>query len=52
LPEAVPDPGKSAWTVAVKITSWPETDGLRLDLMLVDVASLFTTCGEAASSPG
>ena len=51
VPVAVPDPGATALTVAVKVTTCPNTDALGDELTAVLLASLFTTCGAAESLP-
>jgi hypothetical protein len=47
VPLAVPEPGALAVTVAVKVTDWPNTEGLAEDVRAVVVASLFTVCDRA-----
>jgi hypothetical protein len=42
VPVGIPEPGLSAATVAVKITLWPDTDGLADEVTDVVVASVFT----------
>jgi hypothetical protein len=42
VPVRVPLPGATGLTVAVKVTDWPETDGLADELTDVDVSALFT----------
>ncbi len=44
VPVGVPAPGFTALTVAVKVTFWPNTDGLTEDVTVVDVLALFTVC--------
>lgn len=51
VPVGVPLPGELAVTAAVKVTAWLNTEGLAEELMVVVVASLFTTWGEAESLP-
>ena len=43
VPVGVPTPGDVAVTVDVKVTGWPDTDGLTDDASAVVVASLLTT---------
>lgn len=38
-------------TVAVKVTTWPKTEGFTVDERVVVVGSVVTTCGEAESVP-
>ena len=47
LPVGVPAPGKTGTTAAVKVTARPNTDGFRLEITLVVVIALFTTCTNA-----
>ena len=42
VPDGVPDPGEAAETVAVKVTLWPNVDGLTDDTMPVEVFALAT----------
>jgi hypothetical protein len=42
VPVGVPEPGGFAITVAVKVTLWPETEGLADDPSEVVVGSWFT----------
>jgi hypothetical protein len=49
LPVGVPAPGATAATVAVKVTTWPKTDGLTVELSVVLEDALFTTWGDAES---
>ena len=45
----VTDPAAAAgMTLAVNVTLWPDTDGLRLLVTTVVVAALFTVCVSAA----
>ena len=44
VPVAVPDPGATAATVAVKVTDWPEVEGLTLLTNVVVVLAWFTVC--------
>ena len=44
VPVGVPEPGATALTVAVKVTDWPEQDGLADDAIAVVVESLLTVC--------
>jgi hypothetical protein len=49
VPVGVPVPGKTGLTVAVKVTNWPETEGLTDDVTAVVVpALLMSTTGEVA----
>ena len=48
VPDGVPAPGATAVTVAVKVTGWPETDGLALEASAVLVEARFTTWLTAA----
>ena len=43
LPVGVPAPGATAVTVAVKVTTWPETDGLAVEVTVVVLEALLTT---------
>src|SRR5438132_1210262 len=49
VPLGVPAPGAAAETMAVKVTAWLNTEGLAVELTVVVLASLLTTCGEAES---
>ena len=51
VPPGVPAPGATAATVAVKVTVWPKLEGLGAELTVVLLEALFTTCGDAESSP-
>ena len=51
VPLGVPAPGATAATVAMKVTVWPNTDGLGDELTVVLLEALFTTWGEAESVP-
>ena len=42
VPPGIAVPGALATTVAVKVTDWPFLDGLREEITVVVVASLFT----------
>ena len=42
VPVGVPAPGEVAATVAVKITDWPKTDGLVLEVSVGVVSDLLT----------
>lgn len=42
VPVGVPDPGDTAATVAVKVTDWPKTDGLTLDVREAVVDAVLT----------
>ena len=44
VPLGVPAPGDAALTVAVKVTDWPNTDGLNEDASVVVVSALVTVC--------
>src|SRR5438093_7705715 len=48
VPLGVPAPGAVAFTVAVNVTDWPNTDGLADELRLVDVLAWFTVCVSTA----
>src|SRR5204863_5692451 len=48
VPVRVPAPGDTALTVAVKVTDWPNTDGLNEDASVVVVSALLTVCVAAA----
>ena len=52
VPVGVPAPGETALTVAVKVTDWPETDGLAEELTEAVVLAGLTVCvnGEAVLS--
>ena len=39
----MPEPGALAFTMAVKVTGWPETDGLTDEVIVVEVLAFFTT---------
>ena len=51
VPLGVPAPGATAATVAVKVTAWPNTDGLGDELTVLLLEALFTTCGVTESFP-
>src|SRR6516225_2746819 len=51
VPPGVPTPGATAATVAVKVTLWPNRDGLGEELTVVLLEALFTTWGLAESFP-
>ena len=51
VPLAVPAPGATAATVAVKVTLWPNRDGLGEELTVVLLEALFTTWGVPESFP-
>ena len=51
VPVGVPAPGAVAATVAVNVTTCPNTEALGDELTVVVLLSLFTTCGEAESVP-
>ena len=42
VPVGVPAPGATAVTVAVKVTAWPNTEGLAKEASAVVVSALFT----------
>ncbi len=42
VPVAVPLPGETAVTVAVRVTTWPDTEGLAEEVNLVVVPSWLT----------
>ncbi len=42
VPVGIPEPGASAVTVAVKVTDWPNTEGLCEAVTAVEVVSVFT----------
>ena len=42
LPVGVPVPGEVAVTVAVKVTDWPNTDGLSAEATVVALLALLT----------
>jgi hypothetical protein len=44
VPVGVPLPGGTAATVVVKVTDWPDTDGLCEEVSEVEVAEGFTVC--------
>src|SRR5438094_6081051 len=48
VPVGVPAPGAVAFTVAVKVTDCPNTDGFADELRLVDVAAWLTVCVNVA----
>ena len=43
VPVGVPEPEPAALTVAVKVTGWPETEGLEEELTVVVLLSWLTT---------
>ena len=47
VPVGMPAPGATAATAALKVTACPNTDGFRLEVTLVVVIALFTTCTNA-----
>ena len=51
VPVAVPVPGATGETVAVKVTDWPMIDGFCDEVTLVVVLALLTTCGFPVSEP-
>jgi len=52
VPVLVPDAGAVAVTVAVKVTLWPETEGLTDDASAVVVLPMFTVCVSGAEVLG
>src|SRR5208283_5213389 len=48
VPVGVPPPGETGLTVAVKVTAWPATDGLREETTLVVVLACLTVWVRAA----
>ena len=44
VPVAVPAAGKTALTVAVNVTDWPNTDGFTEELTAGELFPLFTVC--------
>src|SRR2546422_3248408 len=44
VPLGVPAPGATGLTVAVKITDWPNTEGLAEEVTVVVVSALLTVC--------
>ena len=42
VPVGVPEPGATALTVAVKVTVWPDTDGLTEEVTVVVLLALLT----------
>jgi hypothetical protein len=44
VPLGVPAPETAALTVAVKVTDWPDIDGLAEELTTVAVVALLTVC--------
>ena len=48
VPVGTPDPGAFAVTVAVKVTLWPEIDGLADETIVVVVLAWPTVCVKAA----
>jgi hypothetical protein len=51
VPVGVPTPGDAAATVAVNVTTWPNTEAFGEELIVVLAEALLTTCGEAESLP-
>ena len=51
VPVAVPTPGATAETVAVKVTDCPNADGFTDEVTAVKELLLFTTCGLLVSDP-
>ena len=47
IPVGVPEPGAFTVTIAVKVTGWPKTDGLLLELSVVVVGAWLPTCWSA-----
>src|SRR5205823_1863225 len=48
VPVGVPDPGASAATVAVKVTAWPNTDGLAEEITVLVLLTWLTVWVMAA----
>src|SRR5581483_11874078 len=48
FPVGVPAPGATALTVAVKVTAWPNADGLTEDVTVVVVLAWLTVCVSVA----
>ena len=44
VPVGVPEPGKSALTVAVNVTAWPKTDGFAEEATVVELFARLTVC--------
>ncbi len=51
VPMGVPEPGILAVTVAVKVTDWPDLEGLSEETTIVAVWALFTLCIKASELP-
>ena len=47
VPVGVPEPGAFAVALAVKVTAWPKTEGLLLELSIVVVGAWLPTCCSA-----
>src|SRR5258707_5407878 len=47
VPVRVPAPGNTAFTVAVKVTDWPETDGFTDEATVVVLLAWLTVCVNA-----
>ena len=47
VPVGVPEPGDTALTVFVKITGWPNTEGLAEEASVFVVSALLTVCVKA-----
>ncbi len=47
VPVRVPAPGEIAFTVAVKVTDWPETDGFADEASVVELLAWLTVCVSA-----
>jgi len=47
IPLGVPAPGGTAFTVAVNVTDWPDTDGLADGATAVVLPAWFTVCVKA-----
>lgn len=48
VPDGVPAPGATAFTVAVIDTDWPKTEGFAEELSVSELASLVTFCERIA----
>src|SRR5439155_15121350 len=51
VPVRVPAPGATGLTVAVKVTDWPNTEGLTDELTVVVVLALLTVCVKSGEVP-
>ena len=47
VPVGLPEPGLTGETVAVSVTGWPATEGLRLEVTVVVVEAWATTTARA-----